>query len=45
MWTFIFGFGTGLAAYHFGILPLAIDAFIESGARDAIIDTLRNVER
>ena len=45
MWTFMFGFAAGLAAYHFGIMPLAIDAFVESGARDAIIETLRNVEK
>jgi hypothetical protein len=45
MWTFIIGFCAGLAAYHFGIMPLAIDAFVESGARDAIIETLQNVEK
>ena len=45
MWRFIIGFCAGLAAYHFGIMPLAIDAFVEAGARDAIIETLRNVEK
>ena len=41
----MFGFAAGLAAYHFGFMPLALDAFVESGVRDVIVETLQNVEK
>ena len=45
MWTFMIGFAAGLAAYHFGFMPLALDAFVESGIRDVIVETLQTVEK
>ena len=45
MWTFMIGFIAGLAAYHFGLLPFALEYFVESGVRDVIVETLQNVEK